>query len=967
MAYILSSVNTGSDGTASTSVVFSDWFSGQIDGDTIIVAAHNDGGGTALSISGTWTALGAAAPNNSASRTGFWATTRSGSNIPPPTITGANDEWAAVAILVRDGVAIGSWVFEITEQAASTLTPVCPSVTTVSANNLAIYICGRDGNSGITPLQPILQGSTVAWRVDNPATTANSTLWVDSELITSVGATDVYEFQDFTSDGGRQITIAIPNVTDGIIPPHITSTDVTVINQCINNSTSDLVDLQTFHSTLLGISTVNSTVAPLAGGIAAFDITYASIGMRSRIKNITKTQGTGDPTGIYGTALVLGGSIDLSNRLLCFRGRLTSSTSTLKDNHLYLRDALGGWIIFKPTSDPLMRLPQWYTINVDSLVAVEGPGVDSTQITHLGIVVNASSTVTFNRATGIAVSPILSIPKSSVFTVCGGSLTNPITPRQIAEFMTSGITYALPSIQGQKQQVCPFSVKIGNGGVNATFFKGNVASYEMAASFPGTNILAGDLEWRIDFGAGDNYRQNSLAVGSGATHLFTIQSGTSAATSTWAGTVFGLNANLNSVGTPGLTYVDCAKINAGGANLEGCRIEASIATDAAVRVTNGSNLSTTRFIKGAETYAIEVLGNGPQTIDILDTIFEGYTTPINVLGTTGTITFNISSGQTEPAYTSAGATVVFSEPVVEAVASVTGFTTNSRVIVYNVTTSTEILNTKVAGTSWTLEYEDGTSFSAGDVIDVYHVYFDAIGNTGTKKTRTRTVASLSGWSVLITEENCDIYEAYVSTYSVNGSTITEFTQDGSNVQVDIDDPDNIWFAHRLFAWDKYEIWNGGSRLFFEQISASDAGNISIGTLLLDNLSTETAKQGDTINVFNSSSTLPVENPTTGGGGLSFYSGGKVLLTSSGGIAPSEAQIRSWVRAELAIEMGRIDVPVSSVSGGGGLTASDVWSHSSRTLTENPGITLANIEASNILAKEASVRVAIENAELAAIK
>jgi hypothetical protein len=100
-----------------------------------------------------------------------------------------------------------------------------------------------------------------------------------------------------------------------------------------------------------------------------------------------------------------------------------------------------------------------------------------------------------------------------------------------------------------------------------------------------------------------------------------------------------------------------------------------------------------------------------------------------------------------------------------------------------------------------------------------------------------------------------------------------------------------------------------------QMAAVDAANINIGSIVLDNTKTHTAYQGDVINVYNHTSTLPVLQPTSGGGGITLYSGGKVLLTSSGGIAPSEAQIKTWLREELAVEMSRIDAATSSVSTG----------------------------------------------------
>jgi hypothetical protein len=302
-------------------------------------------------------------------------------------------------------------------------------------------------------------------------------------------------------------------------------------------------------------------------------------------------------------------------------------------------------------------------------------------------------------------------------------------------------------------------------------------------------------------------------------------------------------------------------------------------------------------------------------IDLTDATFSGYTTELNVTATTDTVTVQLSLLQAEPTYITAGATVVFERPIVYANAQVTGFTANSRVIVYNATTDTEVYNDRPVTTSWTLSYIDGSPFTAGDVVEVYHTYFDTVLNDTTLRSKTSTSVTSAGWSVLVTEVNDDVYSAYANSYSIVAPTITEFSQDPLNLQVDFNDPDNTWFAHRMYAWNAYILWNEGSRRFFMQMAAVDAANINIGSIVLDNTKTHTAYQGDVINVYNHTSTLPVLQPTSGGGGITLYSGGKVLLTSSGGIAPSEAQIKTWLREELAVEMARIDAATSSVSTG----------------------------------------------------
>jgi hypothetical protein len=279
------------------------------------------------------------------------------------------------------------------------------------------------------------------------------------------------------------------------------------------------------------------------------------------------------------------------------------------------------------------------------------------------------------------------------------------------------------------------------------------------------------------------------------------------------------------------------------------------------------------------------------------------------------ITVQVPTGTTTTTANNTGGTITVTNPIIYNNVSITGFAANTRVIVFNETANTTLLDTKVASAPYTNTYVEGSDYTTGDTIRIYHVWVAADGTSATKKARATVTAGATGWSVNLEQETCTTYAAYYATYSVTGAAVDasgDFIRDMGNLQIDLDDDDNSWFAHRLFLWDKYDIWNTtGRRAVFTQVSATDAANLSIGTLLLDNVTNRTAKQADEINVVNSTSTLPVVNPTSGGGGITMFSGGKVLTTSTGGVAPSESQIKTWVREELSTEMNRIDVAVST--------------------------------------------------------
>jgi hypothetical protein len=224
-------------------------------------------------------------------------------------------------------------------------------------------------------------------------------------------------------------------------------------------------------------------------------------------------------------------------------------------------------------------------------------------------------------------------------------------------------------------------------------------------------------------------------------------------------------------------------------------------------------------------------------------------------------------------------------PVV-ATASVTNIPNGCRLQVYNVTTDTEIYNDFVAATSWIQTYNDGTTCTSGDTIRVRVAFYN--GLTANQKFQSTTIASTAGWSIDYTATACAVY----ATYGIDGSTVTEFSFDGVNLHVDVNDPDNLWYVSRLFAWDKYQTWNTvqGIRDFFLAITAVDAGNIKLTGVFLDNISTNTAKQADAVRIFRDDDALPVINPTSGGGGLTFFSTGTIYIAETGtsGLTPTEA-------------------------------------------------------------------------------
>ena len=127
--------------------------------------------------------------------------------------------------------------------------------------------------------------------------------------------------------------------------------------------------------------------------------------------------------------------------------------------------------------------------------------------------------------------------------------------------------------------------------------------------------------------------------------------------------------------------------------------------------------------------------------------------------------------------------------------SVTGIVAGSRLRIYNSTTSTEVYNAIVSGTSYTASYAEGTGYSQNDVLEVRVAEISKLEFSST------VAASATGWSLLVTQEANATY----ASYGVDGSTVAGITWDGGNMEFDFNDADNHVAGGDIAAWYFYFI------------------------------------------------------------------------------------------------------------------------------------------------------------------
>ncbi len=254
--------------------------------------------------------------------------------------------------------------------------------------------------------------------------------------------------------------------------------------------------------------------------------------------------------------------------------------------------------------------------------------------------------------------------------------------------------------------------------------------------------------------------------------------------------------------------------------------------------------------------------------------------------------------------------------------SITGLTAGSRLRVYNNTTATEVVNQIVAGTSYTATYNEGTGYTTGNTLTINATWQS--GTSAKLPFSTQSVVGSTGWSALVSQQNDSVYNAI----AVDGSTVTEFTADYPNVQVDISDPNGQTSVDRLYAWFVYiTTTESGIRNWLGGIVAEDAANFRVVTatlnLKIDNVSATGVEFTGGHRLYRDDNATPLVSSTTGGGSISLFAGKvytSVVSTASpvitGDISQVPAAVQSGMTAQgyssgRAGNLDRLDVAVST--------------------------------------------------------
>lgn len=277
------------------------------------------------------------------------------------------------------------------------------------------------------------------------------------------------------------------------------------------------------------------------------------------------------------------------------------------------------------------------------------------------------------------------------------------------------------------------------------------------------------------------------------------------------------------------SYIDCTWNNADTA------VEVTLATVITGGLIRGAKTSALKILSGPGVYSgisLEInspaanydveLGEGGAGIYELPNITapDGYTLRLRNNSPTNSIVVKIPSGITYSTSTIGGS---ISVDVPELSVSITApaLISGSRVQLYSVTDSAELLNTELAaeGLTYTALYTENK---------VIRLRAD---HASKLPLETLGVLTESGLTFLDVQADDDVYLSN----GIDGSTVTEFAPDGANIEVDIDDPDGITNVQRLYAWMQWYMTTeqGVRSPFFGAMSALDSANYQINQAKAD--------------------------------------------------------------------------------------------------------------------------------------
>ena len=230
---------------------------------------------------------------------------------------------------------------------------------------------------------------------------------------------------------------------------------------------------------------------------------------------------------------------------------------------------------------------------------------------------------------------------------------------------------------------------------------------------------------------------------------------------------------------------------------------------------SGSLINANGYDIDIDATAVSAFAFVGNKITIKSTVFTGDIT------TTGAVTLLNGASVIGTVIDSGGTATTLSY-------SITNLIAGSRVKIRNESTSTNIYNEIVAGTSLNGTYTEGVEYTVGDTVVVQIVNVN--GLTAYDGYQSTSLAGSTGFSFLANQVLNTVYDGN----NVNGSTVTGIVLDQGNVEFDIDEVDNKKTAQEIYAWYENEQMTAtGIEVLFGAIMPDSAYRYAINQGTID--------------------------------------------------------------------------------------------------------------------------------------
>lgn len=332
----------------------------------------------------------------------------------------------------------------------------------------------------------------------------------------------------------------------------------------------------------------------------------------------------------------------------------------------------------------------------------------------------------------------------------------------------------------------------------------------------------------------------SVDIDSGAASTFAINTGTNKATVKSVTLAAGTKMTSISCAANTMTLLNSAVISAGVDIATGCtiiipspsRLTGTVTMTGGVLEIQGHSAGILSGTLDASS-SIEISGaSTDDEFNMTGIVFQSASVIENTSG--NNIVIKLLPAQTAPTKTETSGTITFDNSI-----TITALSPNliddTRVRLYNLTQTTEIDNSVVAGGSgYSHDMLLGTDYDLNDTIQIFYEY--CVGISAKLEGDNSTVAITSDITFLDSQADDIVYNAN----AINGSAVAGLATDYLNVEVDIDDNDDVVYIEDIYAWFTFKKTEAdGIRNWYGGILAEDRANYKIFTdvldLLLDNV------------------------------------------------------------------------------------------------------------------------------------